>query len=251
METYTSTSEKNVNYPKITEEASSIDDIFQNFKQNKDYNEILEHVSQEQGAKYLSHINDDLRTKMETFKINDQLGNPKKYSYPPYGEISPTTLRYVKVLQDLKNKFVLEGSNIVEIGCGYGGQYTVLRQIHRPKKYTFVDLPTVLPLIKRYVEELGISSNTELINGKDENVKYDDKYDLIISNYAISECNKEVQDFYLENILRKSEHGYITHNQFNGYVLDEFVNRLKNYGKAVNVSQETPITGRKNVIVTW
>ena len=82
-------------------------------------------------------------------------------------------------------------------------------------------------------------------------MEYDKEYDLIISNYAISECNKDVQKYYIENILSKSKHGYITHNQFNGYTLNEFVDIIKSFGNEVVVTKESPLTGKNNVIIKW
>ena len=36
--------------------------------------------------------------------------------------------------------------------------------------------------------------------------------DLVISNYAFSECNYETQDVYIDKILSKAKRGYLTHN---------------------------------------
>tara|TARA_Y100001938_G_C8043826_1_gene407690 strand:+ start:351 stop:1109 length:759 start_codon:yes stop_codon:yes gene_type:complete len=252
MSQYTSTSEMKHEYVSVVDEASKNDSIFQNFKQNKKYTGILEHVSQIQGQLYLNEIVDTtIKDNLHKFKINDKVGNPKTYKYGKFGNMSPTTLRYVKVLQDIKNNTQIEGSRIIEIGCGYGGQYTVMRQLFKPLKYTFVDLPEVLSLIERYLGVLEIKDAYEFVNGKDSEFIYEDFYDLVISNYAISECNKEVQSHYIDNILSKSKHGYITHNQFNGYGLDEFISILKKYGKDVKVKAEVPKTGRKNVILVW
>jgi len=249
---YTSTSEMKDGYVKIVETASKDEDIFKNFKRDKNYTGILEHVSQQQGQMYVNEIKDSLiLDNISKFKINDKLGNPKTYTYGNYGVLSPTTLRYIKVLQDLKNNYPINGDNIIEIGCGYGGQYTVLNQLFKPQKYTFVDLPEVLSLIEKYLTTLNVVGDFEFINGKDETVEYDKEYDLVISNYAISECNKNVQKYYIENILSKSKHGYITHNQFNGYSLNEFINIIKSFGNEVTVTAESPLTGKNNVIIKW
>lgn len=237
-------------YLDVSFKASFDDSIFNSFKTNQNYTEILEHVTQYQGSQYLDMINNSLILEnIEKFKINDILGNPKKYHYPKIGESSPTTLRYIKVLQDLMENFVLENSNIIEIGSGYGGQYVILRQLINPKKYSFVDLPQILPLVKTYVDKLGLTQNVEFIDS--ESNEFEDEYDLVISNYAISECNLETQSKYLEKILKNSKHGYITHNQFNGYTLDEFVEKLTHFGKNPVVTVEQPSTSDKNVIIIW
>ena len=57
-----------------------------NFKSNKKYTGILEHVSHELGLKYLNLIeneysNIDFTNIIEFIKINDYYGNPIKYNY--------------------------------------------------------------------------------------------------------------------------------------------------------------------------
>jgi len=132
-----------------------------------------------------------------------------------------------------------------------GGQYTILKQLFTPLKYSFVDLPTVLPLTKKYLKKLDIDNNVYFIDGKNKKNIYDSEYDLVISNYAISECNEETQQFYINNILINSKHGYITHNQFNGYTLNKFISILKEAGNDVKSVTESPMTGRKNIILIW
>lgn len=250
MKSFSSTSEKNVEYLDLSHSASIDDTIFNTFKSNNDYNEILEHVNQPQGQEYLNLItNPSILENIEKFKVNDLLGTPKKYTYDNVGIFSPTTLRYIKTLDDLIKNYNLENSNIIEIGCGYGGQYVVMKQLFNPKKYSFVDLPNVVPLIKTYLTKLNLLNNTEFIDL--ENPEFDEQYDLIISNYAISECNSEVQKFYLERILKNSTHGYMIHNQFNGLSLEEFTTELKNMNKNVKVVTEQPLTSPKNVLITW
>lgn len=250
MEKFTSTSERNSNYLDVSFKASFDDETFESFKTNQDYNEILEHVSQSQGHQYLNMIdNPIILENIQKFKINDFFGKPKKYYYPKIGDVSPTTLRYIKVLQDLMTNFDLKNSNIIEIGCGYGGQYVVIKQLFNPKKYSFIDLPNILPLIENYIKKLDLLENTVFIDAK--NIKHENEYDLVISNYAISECDSETQLEYLEKILKNSKHGYITHNQFNGYSLDEFVEKLNFFGKKTVVKPEEPLTSSKNVIIKW
>ena len=61
--------------------------------------------------------------------------------------VSPTTLRYLKVANDLETLFSsLDGLRICEIGVGYGGQCRVLDAMFAVKSYTLVDLRPVLEL---------------------------------------------------------------------------------------------------------
>lgn len=92
-------------YPQFCIQACNDWAIINTFRQNPIYNQILEHVSEKQGCDYLKEIakDRDIYNKMDLFKPNDQFGGPRMYDYQDVGLVSPTTLRYVKVLSDLKN----------------------------------------------------------------------------------------------------------------------------------------------------
>ena len=108
-------------YVELCHFASWNNESFSKFRSNPDYTPVLEHVSFEQGAEYLKFIPSDAC--FDEFKKNDLYGGPKVCDYPGTGEISPTTLRYIKVLYDLEKFWgSLEGARGFEIGVGYGGQ---------------------------------------------------------------------------------------------------------------------------------
>ena len=199
----------NKSYPVICDKASTDSMTFENFKTYPEYKDILEHVSIEQGQLYYNLLkNTDIINSFDKFKINDTLGNPITFDYG-VGDVSPTTLRYMKVLNDLMDNWDLNGMNIIEIGCGYGGQYTILKQLIDVKSYSVVDLPEVIKLTERYLKTLKIDSGVVFMDGTSSGTEYGN-YDLIISNYAISECTEKVQKEYLEKIISKCSHGYIT-----------------------------------------
>ena len=92
-------------YKTVCKNAYENEESFRIFKQNLDYKVILEHVSFEQGDRFIdrtlenNNINYDYINK---FKENDIYGTPDLFTYRhPFGLISPSTLRYVKVLSDL------------------------------------------------------------------------------------------------------------------------------------------------------
>lgn len=85
---------------------------------------------------------------------------------------------------------------------------------------------------------------------------------MLFSNYAISECNRTVQDYYIENILSKSKQGYIIYNQIfeyfenwnseqAGYNYEKFAEKLKSYNKNIEIEKEIPLTHHNNVLITW
>lgn len=241
----------NGQYPIIVQQASTNDEIFNTFKQHPWYTPILEHVSNKDGFKYLEIINSDydfLLSNIEKYKTNDNIGNPIKYSYEGIGEISPTTLRYIKVLGDIINNFgSLDGLDIVEIGCGYGGQSKIIFDTYNVKSYTFIDLPEVLVLIKKYLSKFNINMD-KLIFKDVTQLTENEKYDLFISNYAYTECSKNIRVKYFDTVLSKSKMGYLTSNFLSHETMDtEIINKI---GNCIKID-EKPYTGDKNFIIIW
>ena len=110
-------------YETFCKNVSSDDEAFKTFKSNPDLVYMLEHVTYEQGLGYLEEIKrqqPQLLNHIECFATNDSLGTPKMFWYGEINmNISPTTLRYVKVLADLISHFgSLSMLDIVEIGIG-------------------------------------------------------------------------------------------------------------------------------------
>ena len=256
LNTITSISD-NVSYPTICERAAINDTTFKYFKTYDEYKAILEHVSIDDGKLYYELIkNKKIIRSLDKFKINDTLGNPLTHDYG-FGNISPTTLRYLKVLNDLMDNWDLDNMNIIEIGCGYGGQCTVLKQIINVNSYSVVDLPQVIKLTEKYLTTLELNTDVKFIDGTSSNNVYDN-YDLIISNYAISECTEKIQKEYLEKIISKCSHGYITYNDIHKYfnlgiiyTIDNFIEDLKEYHPNVKIIEETPLTSSNNKVLIW
>lgn len=238
----------NQKYPNFCIDAVTNSETFKNFKRNPIYNEILEHVTYEEGLEYIQQLtNTDVINNLEKFKINDIIGNPNSYNYKNIGSYSPTTLRYIKILNDL-SQLDLNNLHIVEIGAGYGGQYTVLRQLFKPKKYTFIDLDPVVNLVRKYITTLKLDDiELEYIDGTKNFANI--APDLVISNYAFSECTEDIQDMYIDRVVGNSKHCYMIYNNMNGYSHQEFIEKIKTH--KVRVSREVPQTHPKNVILTW
>lgn len=229
---------------------------FKNFKRNETYREILEHVTYDEGFKYLeilrSRNDGTLEKAIETVLVSDELGNPVKYNYEGFRlAFSPTTLRYVKVASDLSELFGKNFGNIVEIGCGYGGQALVNDQLLNIQSVKLFDLVFVNKLIERYLEN-------QKFNGEYETAVIDNQlaseYDLVISNYGFSEMPKELQKIYIDKILSKSKKGYLTMNSgISGmrsdgkFSIDELSLLLPKF----EIFEEEPLTSPHNYIIAW
>jgi putative sugar O-methyltransferase len=148
---------------------------------------------------------------IKKIKFGDSVGNPVTWDYEILGNISATLIRYMNVLQDLNDNFGLVSDlSIVEIGGGYGGQCSMIKDFYEVKSYDIVDISQAINLIKKYLErmnhvDVGFISAEQIVTSEK-------KFDLLISNYAISELNKDTQDLYLEKLIKNSRMGYVTYN---------------------------------------
>ena len=213
------------------------DDILKSLSDTGDISEILKESSwSEEFTKVLVRI--------------DKVGEPRKFRFRPYGTFSPTVLRYLKVHTDLQKNFgSLKNLSIAEIGIGFGGQASLTSLLSKPLSYTLYDIPPVLALAQKFIEEIGALGNFTFINGRNPEPLGPD---LLISNYAFSELNREVQDLYLQNVLLKSPRGYITWNNLSektlgGYSLAELIRLIPNS----QIHPEKPITSECNAIIIW
>ena len=165
------------------------------FKQDSRLRPIFEHCPKHIADNYYNQIPQELLRQGFT---NDFYGNPVMHRYGQK-RFSTSTLQYIGVLANLIRFFgSLDGLRIVEIGGGYGGQCRTIMDIYKPELYHIIDLPEVCELQKKYC---GASCFTEPIGLE---------YDLVISNYALSEIDDN--KLYIDKVLRKSKHGYITCN---------------------------------------
>jgi len=178
-----------------------------NFKRDPRLTAIWEHTNTKLGESYFNLIrknNRDLFNYPGMFDGED-IGNPVM---EPFGHLycSASTLQYIGVLSNIIDWCGPQnGKRIIEIGGGYGGQCQILQAYFRPETYTIIDLPEVCELQNAYLEYFNSvhESVSDIPNGK---------WDLVISNYALSEIKDPLQSEYVERILKNSKHGYITCN---------------------------------------
>lgn len=242
----------NQTYPQACIRAANNYRLFNTFRRNPAYTRILEHVSEEQGREYLRIAADDpeIMAGMESFKANDEWGGPITFEYPGIGRISPSTLRYIKVLADIKKLFhTVDGLRICEIGVGYGGQCRILNAGFKPAAYLLVDLQPALALAQRFLDNFILQA---ALTYRTMNELKKREYDLVISNYAFTELPRAVQDVYLDKVILNSQRGYITYNEitpdhFRSYKADELAAMLP----GALILKEEPLTHPKNCIIAW
>jgi hypothetical protein len=246
-----SVSESDQNYVEICRAAAVDTVLFNQFRRDPRYTTILEHVSNSLGKIYLECLSAGGRAASQLVEAakNDAIGKPLTMQLESGLDISPTTLRYLKVADDLERHFgSLDGADVVEIGVGYGGQCRVLDCIFKLRSYTLVDLRPVLALADRFLGNFPLRCGLRF---RTMNELLPHNYDLVISNYAFSELRREVQETYFNKVLRHCQKGYITYNEINPseyrtFTVDEIRNRLN-----AQVFAEHPLTDPKNCIVVW
>jgi putative sugar O-methyltransferase len=230
--------------------------IFNRFKRQPIYRDILEHLDRLQGQEYLNILqkrNDGLLDSA-IFNVlkQDEVGNPIKYRYEGmHLPLSPTTLRYVKVASDLKGMFGCSLAHVAEIGCGYGGQAFVNDQLLSYKHSTLFDLPIVNQLIQKYLNSLLLNGSFAV---KTINEISSLECDLVISNYAFSELPAIVQRTYLRKLLSHSPKGYLTMNSGTGNIRSSgklSLSELRDLLPQFEVFQEEPCTSQNNFILAW
>lgn len=240
-------------YVALCERAAGGGAAFEDFRSDPSYREILEHVTPEQGMAYLEHIEADPEVARQLAALvgGDDVGRPLRFPIGRLPSVSPTTLRYVKVMTDLRRLFgPLDGLAIAEIGIGYGGQARILTSFHAITRYALFDLPPVLALAQRFLREFPATS-TELSFHDGRQVEPVDS-DLLISNYAFSELRREVQESYLEHVIAGAPRGYVTYNHitppsFGTLSAQQFADRIP----GAELLPEVPLTHRDNVVVVW
>lgn len=247
------------NYKNFCLEASLNENIFNNFKKNPIYCEILEHASYNDGLNFIKTINEIKSINLDVellnkFKENDKHGNADVIDYGgTFGKISPSTLRYIKVLFELNELFGdLSDKKICEIGVGYGGQAKIISDFYKNIDYTFVDLPEVNKLTEKYLSKFEdrFSSKTFYdVSNLPDNLDFD----LIISNYAFTECEINIQKLYYDRIIKKSKSGFMICNIIsdkfgvNSMTKDDLISMKDN----ISVMEERPNTFNKNFVIYW
>ncbi len=185
-----------------------------------------------------------------------KVGNPKLLRLKGLSDkISTTGLRYLKIALDIKKITGSKIGNVVEIGCGYGGQAIILDQLLEIESYTFYDLWQVNLLIKRFIEDSNFNTKYTISTIREDSFKCRNSWDFCISNYAFSELPKAIQEIYINKILNKTKKGFMLMNSgvsgkfgnVRNYSQKELLNILVN----ASIHKELPLTYLNNYLLTW
>jgi hypothetical protein len=246
-------------YVQCVNDNLKLDPLNWSFKSDVRYTWVLEHVSSEQGYKYLECIKNEFgefynnnKEKLIEFSCtNDFLGRTIKTSFRDFCECSPTNLRYIYhgllALQHTKYKYN-EAINIVEIGGGYGGLCYFIYKLAELQNipiasYTIFDLPVIIDLQKKYLSVFKIDINTYSLY--DNFILINNSY--FISNYAFTEIADNLRKEYQEKVISYCNHGFVVWNH-----LDNVYNFTT--GGTLSIEHERPQTAyqtRNNLFVKF
>lgn len=233
--------------------------VFSEFKRDPVYTLFHENVSLEQGRElytYLeSHAPDFLNAeRMEKFRTEDSLGGPITCSLGEIGEISPTTLRAIKIAHDIQTHFgSLQGCKVIEIGAGHGLQCKILRDLYPEVDYTIVDLPDSLELAKKTLTLLGVNgvhfvTPDQLPSGQ---------FDLVLSTYTFTESGMGLQERYFKKLIKNAKQGYLLCNFFGKHFRvrpwnrEQLLKKFMTLPVELELLPEMPQTGPDNFVLVW
>jgi hypothetical protein len=197
-----------------------------------------------QCAVLIAHYHRNLLPYIEEFRKIDSLGQPWTFDYPVFGRFSPFTLRYVSILGqmlDLVGPF--DNKKIVEIGGGYGGQCIAIRTVCRPQSYTIVDLPETNLLQRRFLGQLGHNDVVCTSEPPDQD------WDIVISNWALTECARATQEDYVKRVLTRAQAGFMywSHIGVGGMEDKEMAANFP----GAEILAEDPLTLEGNSLIVW
>lgn len=248
-----STTGNSVPYREVCRNASREDVVFENFRSIEAYFNAVECGQAGEFADYIrAHATSKTLSLIPQFNALDQYGNPVRNAIQGFGLFSGTTLRYVLFADHISRLFDLpKDYTVVEIGAGFGGQAYVLSQLLPFSRYYIYDLPEVEMLIDKMMSTLSVHNVTCL----DAHVELpEDGIDLFISNYALSECDRDTQLDYFKRVVVKAKRGYMLFNDtniFDHLSLSEFIELFQANGIHPKIHPEPVFSYTGNVLITW
>ena len=239
-------------YIQIVESFVQSEELMRDFKRNPHYVTILSGPDRVIGEISLKNIYSNILftewflENIREFKENDLYGHPVLHDFDRIGQFASDTIKYIWNACEIKQLFDptiranqatdIRGisldvyklppphpdetvknngiKKIVEIGGGYGALCKILSHIIEFEEYILIDLPPVVKLCEKYLNNFPDLKNKVSFIGCDEVQKLEqiNNIDLFIADSSLAECDKEVQSFYIDKILKKSKFCWVIYN---------------------------------------
>lgn len=250
----------NSKYPELALNAAINNETFQIFRRHHEYAYILDNVGKNNAQKLFNIIHDEYNlSAKEIIEIIEPLqycGSPRLYAIKGLPKrVSSLALSYLKIALDIKKIKGVNLGNVVEIGCGFGGQAIILDKVCKIESYTFLDIWQVNMLIRRFLEFSEFRPNYYVSTIREYYPRLDN-FDFAISNYAFCELPMNWQNIYFDKILSKSNHGYMIFNgRKNGGCFDIEMN-MSQKDLSLRIPDckfydERPLTSPEGYLVSW
>ncbi len=239
----------------ISENLKMQNPLDMNFKSKDGYNGILEHVTYDLGCLYIKEIMQKYNVLftahkdmlVELCEKNDLYGKTTKYAFDGFATCSPSNLRYIFhsfLILDWMVESGLNNIDVVEIGAGYGGLCFFIHNLAQlfqinVRSYTTFDLFEATKLQEKYLKLLDVQNVQYFTIDNFQNIN---KNSFLISNYAFSEIDMNLQEEYTRKILNPYiKFGFLAWNMIEVY------NFIEN--STIDMEEEYPKTGKFNYYV--
>ena len=217
------------------------------FKTTRDTTFMLEHVSVDDGKRYLQRIQNEYNlTDYEVSNFcskNDNIGGAQRHRYTDSVIVSPSSLRYLFHAFKIMD---LNPLSIVEVGGGYGGLALLLFAVAEWKgvsfkSYIIYDLPGPVALQRSYLKIVGHDNFIEWRDAISCASDFNEIGFTLVATYSISEFDRETSDAYISNLIPKVNKYFFAWNS-------RHRNPLLSLAKEV---PEDPQTGAINVLLSY
>lgn len=128
--------------------------------------------------------------------------------------------------------------SIVEIGGGVGEFYAILRALGYTGHYHIFDLPEVKAFQAVYLREVERQTGLEL-----PFYQYPKSYEFCVSFYALGEFDDGLKSWYVENVVKRCQHGFVIWNPHSG--------ASEHVPFACDIAEEDPLMAPGNKRLTW
>ena len=201
-------------YLEACQRAATDDESFSEFRSKPPLLSIWGHIQGDEGQEYFDAIIAEghiARWAMDEIVEMNNIGSPHVFSCDGM-ILSPTAFRYLYVVSGLMSLPKQSAPlSIIEVGGGYGGLAATAKKFLDVEDYTIVDFHEAGLLQQRYLRECDIDDVTTL-RAETFECHLKDKYDVFISNYSLDEFNEPTQERYIQHVVSRCRHGYVTVN---------------------------------------
>lgn len=186
------------------------------------------------------------------FQHLDAIGMPPLYQFRHVGLFNPTTLRHILTLCRIEELYGTDIHRVVEIGGSYGMLASLLYLTDGIQAYEMYEPRQVYELARLFISpwstllQLGFNEPGNKLNPGSV-------FDVAISCYALSELDRDQQDWYIDNVLINARAGFLVMNSCsNGYPRLEMIQRLEaKLEIQVICEREIPLTHKDNYTLMW